>query len=166
MATTAHSAAFRVRAARQDLPGGTDGKQKEPDCMAAIEGIGHPGAARPAARRSPPSAGGFLVPTETTVAGPSATGATPATGLASMLTLQELGGETAEDRDARRHGQDMLEALAALQRALLLGGDEDVALQQLAELAAAVPRATDRRLAAMVSAIIVRVRVELARRHL
>jgi hypothetical protein len=82
-----------------------------------------------------------------------------------MLTLQELGGETAEDRDARRHGQDMLGALAALQRALLMGGDEEVALRQLAELAAAVPCAADRRLAAMVSAIAVRVRVELARRH-
>jgi len=39
------------------------------------------------------------------------------------------------------------------------------ALRRLAELALAVPRATDRRLAAMVSAIVVRVRVELARRQ-
>jgi copper homeostasis protein CutC len=56
--------------------------------------------------------------------------------------------------------------LAGLQRALLTSGDDTAALQRLAELAAVVPRAADRRLAAMVSAIIVRVRVELARRQL
>jgi protein-disulfide isomerase-like protein with CxxC motif len=82
-----------------------------------------------------------------------------------MLTLQELGGETVADREARRHGQDMLAALAALQRALLGGSDDVATLQRLAELAVAVPLATDRRLAAMVSAIVVRVRVELARRQ-
>ena len=59
----------------------------------------------------------------------------------------------------------MLAALAELQRALLGGGDDGRALQRLAELAAAVPRATDPRLAALVSAIILRVRVELARRQ-
>ena len=71
-----------------------------------------------------------------------------------------------EDREARRHGHNLLEALAELQRALLIGNDDVGALQHLAELAAAVPRATDRRLAAIVSAIVVRVQVELARRHL
>ena len=79
--------------------------------------------------------------------------------------MQELGGETVADREARRHGQDMLAALAELQRALLGGDDDAAALQRLAELAAAVPRATDPRLAALVSAIVLRVRVELARRR-
>jgi Class II flagellar assembly regulator len=37
-------------------------------------------------------------------------------------------------------------------------------MQRLAELATAVPRAADPRLAALVSAISIRVRVELARR--
>jgi hypothetical protein len=82
-----------------------------------------------------------------------------------MLTLQELGGETIQDREARQHGQDMLAALADLQRALLSPGGDAAVLARLAELAASVPRATDRRLAAMVSAIMVRVRVELARRQ-
>jgi len=81
------------------------------------------------------------------------------------LTLQELSAETVEDREARRHGQDMLALLAALQRGLLSGVDNVVALQQLADLAASVPRAADRRLATMISAIVVRVRVELARRQ-
>jgi hypothetical protein len=134
--------------------------------MAAIEGIGQPGAARFGARRAPAVAGGFAVPAEAAVSSHATTEATAPMAIASMLTLQELGGETAEDRDARRHGQDMLAVLAALQLALLTGGDEGAVLRQLAELAAAVPRASDRRLAAMISAIIVRVRVELARRHL
>jgi hypothetical protein len=82
-----------------------------------------------------------------------------------MLSLQEAGGETVEDREARRHGNDMLAALAELQRALLGGRGDGVALQRLADLAASVRHATDPRLAAMVSAIVLRVRVELARRQ-
>jgi hypothetical protein len=82
-----------------------------------------------------------------------------------MLTLQEYAGETAEDRSARQHGQDMLATLAALQRALLGAGDAQAVLSRLTELLAAVPLATDRRLAAMVSAIVVRAKVELARRE-
>ena len=71
-----------------------------------------------------------------------------------MLALQELGEETVQDREARRHGQDMLAVLAELQRALLGGGDGVAVLHRLADLAAAAPAATDRRLAAMVSAIV------------
>jgi len=52
-----------------------------------------------------------------------------------------------------------------LQRSLLAADGDPAVLTRLAELAASVPRATDRRLAAMVSAIVVRVRVELARRQ-
>jgi hypothetical protein len=109
---------------------------------------------------------GFFVPSEPAGAGTAAAAAAPpAPGSTAMLTLQELGGETAADREARRLGQDMLAALAELQRALLGGGDDLGALRRLADLMAEVPLATDRRLAAMVSAIVVRVRVELARRE-
>jgi hypothetical protein len=59
----------------------------------------------------------------------------------------------------------MLAALAELQRALLGGGDDGMALQRLADLAAAVPPASDPRLAALISAIALRVRVEMARRR-
>ena len=96
---------------------------------------------------------------------PRAVGAAPVP-FASMLALQEAGGETVEDRAARRHGRDMLAALTDLQRALLRGDGDAAALQRLGELATAVPRATDRRIAATVSAIMVRVRVELARRQI
>ena len=104
-------------------------------------------------------------------AGPAAAGpagAAPeaeAVSLTSVLTLQELGSETEADREARRHGQDLLTALAELQRALLSGAGDVAAMQHLADLASAVPRAADRRLAAMLSAIVVRVRVELARQQ-
>jgi len=59
----------------------------------------------------------------------------------------------------------MLAELAALQRALLAGGDDAAALERLAQLAKEVPSATDPGLAALVQAIVVRVRVELARRQ-
>ncbi len=131
--------------------------------MTGIERIGRPPAPRVASR--PAAKSGFFVPSE--AAGPSqadAAAAPAATSLGSMLALQEAGAETVEDREARKHGHDMLAALAELQRALLGGGD-GVALQRLGDLAASVRHATDPRLAAMVSAIVLRVRVELARRQ-
>jgi Class II flagellar assembly regulator len=135
--------------------------------MAAIEGVGPTRATRIGAKGPARASSGFTVPDETAVSSHAAAEAAPAAGLASMLTLQEAGGDAAEDREARRHGQDLLAALAELQRALLIGNDDAAALEQLAELAASVPpRASDRRLAEVVSAITVRVQVELARRHL
>jgi hypothetical protein len=136
--------------------------------MAAIEGVGPIRATRIGAKGRPARASsGFTVPDDTAVSSHAAAEAEPAAGLASMLTPQEAGGDAAEDREARRHGQDLLAALAELQRALLIGNDDAAALEQLAELAASVPpRASDRRLSEVVSAITVRVQVELARRHL
>ena len=135
--------------------------------MAAIDGIGRTGTARLGARgpaRNP--AGAFSVPAEAATATAETAEAAPAAALASMLSLQELGGNAAQDREARRHGQEVLAALATLQRALLVSGDDAAALQQLGEMLAAVPRASDPRLAAIVSAIVVRAKVELARRRL
>ena len=133
--------------------------------MTGIERVGRPVAASTASRR--PSASGFSVPLQSANAG--ATTAAPeasAPTLATMLSLQELGGETVGDREARRHGQDLLAALADLQRLILSAGNDGAALQRLADLAASVPLATDRRLNALMSAIVVRARVELARRQL
>lgn len=133
--------------------------------MTGIERIGRPVTASAANRR--PGATRFSVPMQ-----PASTGATTAAAeasapaLATMLSLQELGGETVRDREARRHGQDMLAALADLQRLILSAGSDGMALQRLADLVATVPSATDRRLSALVSAIVVRARVELARRQL
>lgn len=135
--------------------------------MTGIEGVGWPVAPRVGSRTTAPGAPGFSVPAEAATAGqPAAAASVHGTSIASMLTLQELGGETVQDREARRHGHDILSVLAELQRALLAGGNDAAALQRLAELASSVPLATDGRLAALVSAIVVRARVELARRQL
>ncbi len=132
--------------------------------MTGIEPIGWSATQRVSGRTT--SKPGFSVPLQPEASGgATATTGTSAPALASMLTLQELGGETIQDREARRHGQDMLAALADLQRSLLSMDGDSAVLARLAELAASIPRATDRRLAAMVSAIMVRVRVELARRQ-
>ena len=134
----------------------------------AIEGVGWrsppPLGSRPANR----SGAGFAVPADRTAGTATATAGTtepePAS-LGAALTLQEMGAETVADREARKHGHNMLALLAALQRGLLDGVDNIAALQQLAKLAGAAPLATDRRLAATLSAIVIRVRVELARRQ-
>ena len=131
--------------------------------MTRIEGIGWPAAPRV----SPRVAGkpGFFVPVEPAETGhAAATNGPQAASPGSMLSLQEFGAETVADREARRHGRDMLAALADLQRALLRG-DDAATLQRLVDLVASVPSATDPRLAAMVSAIGLRVRVELAKRR-
>ena len=133
--------------------------------MTGIEGVGWP--TRPRAVSRAASRSGFTMPPEPTATGQArAVAGTPAMSPASMLSLQEVGGETVEDREARRHGNDMLAALGELQRDLLDGGGDAGALQRLADLSGSVPRATDPRLAALISAIVVRVRVELARRQL
>src|SRR5262249_39107394 len=101
--------------------------------MRGIEGVGWPAATSRVMRRTTVRSG-FVVPT----AGPGQAAAVAppqAAGPASMLTLQELGGETVQDRQARRHGQDMLDVLVELQRALLTGRDGMAALQRLADLA-------------------------------
>jgi hypothetical protein len=119
----------------------------------------------PRVTNRPASKSGFFVPE---AAGPDQAGAAAApaaTSLGSMLALQEADVETVEDREARKHGHNMLAALAELQRALLGGGGDAVALERLGDLAASARHATDPRLAAMVSAIVLRVRVELARRQ-
>ena len=132
--------------------------------MTGIDGVGGPTPPRVTSR--PTVRPGFSVPDQPAGAGQaSSAAATHATSLSSMLSLQEFGSETVEDREARRRGHDMLAALAELQRALLSNGGDEQTLERLAELADAVPRATDPGLAATISAIVLRVRLELARRQ-
>jgi hypothetical protein len=134
--------------------------------MTGVERVGWPVTPNTASRKSGKS--GFSVPMQQAKPGAAAaTAETTAPALASMLSLQELGGEAVADREARRHGQDMLAALADLQRLLLSAGTDGIALQRLADLVASAPHgAVDRRLGAVLSAILVRARVELARRGL
>lgn len=84
-----------------------------------------------------------------------------AVGLPLLLAVQERDGD-AQDGAARRHGSQMMDALAALQRALL-GEGGGAELQRLASLARAAPPASDPALAAVQRAVLVRAAVELAR---
>ncbi len=133
--------------------------------MTGIERVGWPIRASTASRR--PGASGFSVPLQPANTG-AATAAAEASApaLATMLSLQEMGGETVQDREARRHGRDILAALVDLQRLILSAGSDGAVLQRLADLVASVPPATDRGLSAIVSAIVARARVEVARRQL
>jgi hypothetical protein len=132
--------------------------------MTEIERIGWRAPPRVASPRAGPSS--FSVPPKpASASGAAATAAPQPPSAVSILALQELGGEAPADREARRHGQDMLAALTELQRALLGGDSTDATLRRLGELVTAVPLAADPRLAAMISAIVLRVRVELARRE-
>ena len=101
--------------------------------MTGIEGVGWP--TRPRAVSRAASRSGFTMPPEPGDPGQAAAVAeTPAMSPASMLSLQEVGGETVEDREARRHGNNMLAALGELQRDLLAGGGDAGALQRLVDL--------------------------------
>ena len=102
----------------------------------------------PASSRGQTRAGsGFAVPSPADQVGEGLSaqpGHTPAVASpGAMLALQEQAGQSTgrsaevADREARRHGRDMLEALAALQRALLDEADPTLSLVRLAALAVA-----------------------------
>ena len=131
--------------------------------MVDVSGIR--GTAGPAGRASRTKAGsGFVVNADRADAASGASASAPILH-ASMLSLQETATETVGDRDARRHGNAMLEVLAALQRAMLLEADASGrALGQLAALAEAVPEASTPQLGAIVASIKLRAQIELARR--
>ena len=88
--------------------------------------------------------------------------ATPAS-LAGLLALQEF---TAGDqqRQALRHGQALLRELSRLQQAILGGDGDDAALAELALLAATPIETADPRLRALIGSVLLRVRIELAKR--
>ncbi len=106
---------------------------------------------------------GFAVAShEPSVGGAAATA--PAAPLAGLLQLQEFEDAVTRDRQARRHGHALLRELGELQR-LLLGDDKlDDVLGRLATLTEASPEAADPALASTLAAIVLRARVELARR--
>jgi hypothetical protein len=135
-----------------------------------------PSATQPAAssRGQTRTGSGFAVPNSADQVGAGLSaqpGHAPAVASAgAMLALQEQAGQSVgrsaevADREARRHGRDMLEALAALQRALLDEVDPALSLVRLAALAETQAPADDPALASIVSAIRLRARLELLRR--
>ena len=125
-------------------------------------------AARPARLARAPGAGGAFgahMPAAAAQAGTAgAAESVAASGLEALLGAQEHAVESPRDRAARRHGQESLKLLRALQLALLTGDPDPAALDRLAAHAGAVPTADDPRLAALQRGIAQRVAVELARR--
>ena len=133
--------------------------------MTWVDGIG---PMVPAARTSPrPSArgAGFTVPSgrAEAPAGSAAAAEAAEVTLGGMLALQEAESGEVQDREARRHGQDMLAELLTLQRALLEGRLDPATLQRLADLAGNVPQAADPALRQAVGEVALRARIELAR---
>ena len=90
---------------------------------------------------------------------------TPPIGLESMLLLQAVDEAVERDRRARKRGSAMVAALTDLQRAMLAEEDPALALRSLSELAATDPDAADPGLAAVLRAVVLRSRIEVARRE-
>jgi hypothetical protein len=139
-----------------------------------IEGISGRDGMTPAARAAPrPAATAFHVdddggagPGRATASAAAAAAAAEAGApgaLHGMLVLQEELEESAPDRRARRRGQDLLGALAALQRDLLLGSIGPGCLRDLADLLIDMPVADSAALGESVAAVALRARLELWR---
>ncbi|MGE0223246.1 MAG: flagellar assembly protein FliX [Acetobacteraceae bacterium] len=130
-----------------------------------FNGLGHVAAAR--ARSAGGTGGRFAVagdagaPVRTQVAGGIA-----GLSLEGLLTLQGDPDPREQDRRAHGHADAMLRELGALQRAILRGEVTEETVRQLAILADSVPAAADPQLAALIRTVVVRGRVELARRAL
>jgi hypothetical protein len=85
--------------------------------------------------------------------------------LDSMLALQAVDERAERDRSARKRATAMVAALTDLQRATLSNEDGEAALLNLSQLAANGPPADDPALGAILRAIVLRSRVEIARRE-
>ena len=135
--------------------------------MTTISGTGGAGPVRYVPNQQPAEGARFALPLgpSSQPAGAAATGGVAAVALDAMLAMQEAESAAVRDRQARRHGQALLAALARLQHDLLrAGADAAGSLHELAELAGRVPEAADPGLQAVLLAIATRARVELARR--
>ena len=132
--------------------------------MSAIEGVGPSAGGRLPNRTRGAKADGFAVPTATRFVAAPATDVAAPVAAAGMLALQEVETDPPQDRAARRRGRALLSALNRLQRHLLAGVTDAATLEQLEALARDMPRATDAGLAVAVDGIVLRARIELARR--
>jgi hypothetical protein len=86
-------------------------------------------------------------------------------GLETLLALQAVDEAEEADRKARKRGTAMLAALTHLQRTVLASEDPTATLRALTELAADGPMPADPGLGAILRAVILRTRVELALRE-
>lgn len=86
-------------------------------------------------------------------------------GLESMLALQAVDEAAEHDRAAHKRGKAMIAALTRLQRSMLAEEDPSSALNALRELTGDGSLASDPELGAILRAVVLRSRVELARRE-
>ncbi len=91
-----------------------------------------------------------------------ATVATPGVAVASLLALQESESGLQQDREARQHGEAVMDELTELQRALL--GEDGPDLDRLTLLVARPVTVSDPALAGVLRAVRLRAGIELARR--
>jgi hypothetical protein len=87
-----------------------------------------------------------------------------AIGLESMLALQTVDEADERNRSARKRGNALIRALTDLQRTMLAAGDPSMALRTLNVLSEDGPDASDPQLGAILRAVVLRSRVEVARR--
>ncbi|RYD28103.1 MAG: hypothetical protein EOP89_03265 [Lysobacteraceae bacterium] len=113
-------------------------------------------SARRGAERGP-----FAVKTEQ-AAHTDATVATGSVSAVSLLALQESESGLHQDREARQHGEAVIDELTELQRALL--GADGPDLDRLTALVARPISASDPALAGVLRAVRLRAGIELARR--
>jgi hypothetical protein len=90
---------------------------------------------------------------------------TASIGLEGMLALQSVNEADERDRAARKRGFAMIAGLASLQRAMLSGADAASVLRTLDEISKDGVAVDDPRLEAILRAVVLRSRVELARRQ-
>ena len=123
-------------------------------------------AIRPRPRAGSPAGGVFNVSVSEDLAAPAEVHTTSAIGAVNPMLLHELAADAAEcrDRDARRHGHDVLDLLDEVQRGLLRAGVATSAMARLLSLVEDPPEAADPALAAVTRAIVLRARIEIARR--
>lgn len=134
--------------------------------MTGIERVGASAPSRPGVRAAAGATAGFLPPADPgidTARSPGVPASAPVA-LDSLLALQQVDEPAEHDRAAHRRGQELLGALGRLQRVLLEGGDQTATLEQIRSLAGAIPAAADPGLAVAVELIVLRARIELARR--
>lgn len=130
-----------------------------------IEGIrmGGIAGASPTARDTSRAAGGFTVETGPTTRA-DFMASVQGIALDSLLTLQAVDEAEERDKSAKKRGLAMIAALTDLQRAMLAEEDPALTLRALSELAADGPLAADPGLAAVLRAVVLRSRLEVARR--
>ncbi len=115
--------------------------------------------------RSNETSSGFRMPEPAAASGSEATHAVQGAALSSLLALQEFS-ENPPERRALKHGQALLAKLVRLQQAILAGYSTDSDLEELAQLADEQLEIPDSRLRAIVGAVVMRAKIELAKhRH-